>query len=339
MLILGIETSCDETGAAVVQDGSRVLSNHLASQREIHQSFGGVVPELACRRHIEVIDQVVAGALRDASISLSDIDAVAVTAGPGLFGALVVGVSFAKSLAYALGVPLVAVNHLEGHILSVLLEGMSLSFPAVSLVVSGGHTNLYYMPEFGQYHLVGATADDAAGEAFDKAAKMLGLGYPGGPIIDELAAQGKGDEIPFPRPFLLAESLGFSFSGLKTALRYYLERTGPEGGRAALPHVAASFQRAIVDVLVGKTVRAIKKYSARSLIVSGGVAANSLLRDQIREKADSLGVLLQIPSPSYCTDNGAMIAAAGYYHCHAGRSAPLDLTPHPDLALGTATPS
>jgi tRNA N6-adenosine threonylcarbamoyltransferase len=326
MLLLGIETSCDDTAAAVIKDGRILLSDVLSSQANLHHPYGGVVPELASRRHIEVLDHVVQSALTKAGCSLQDLGAISVTSGPGLAGALLVGISFAKALAYSLKIPVLAVHHLEGHIASVFLEPPEPIFPCVILVVSGGHTNLYYTEEHGRYCLLGQTRDDAAGEAFDKAAKMLGLGYPGGPVIDQLAQFGDPTKIRFPRAYLAKGSLDFSFSGLKTALLYYLERQG--GARKVkdqLPDLLAGFQEAIVDVLVTKAFVAAEKYHAKTIGVAGGVAANTALRLKMEEWAKESEIALRLPSLRFCTDNAAMIALAGYYQYLRGCFASLRL--------------
>jgi N6-L-threonylcarbamoyladenine synthase len=314
MLILGIETSCDETAAAVVEDGRRVRSNVLFSQEEIHGPFGGVVPELACRRHVIVIQQVVEKALIQADVDVADLSAVAVTQGPGLIGALLVGVCYAKGLAYQYQRPLLAVNHLEGHLAAIELSpGRARpDFPRVALIVSGGHTHLYLVARIGEYRLLGKTRDDAAGEAFDKAAKMLGLGYPGGPIIDRMAVGGDPTAIRFPRPKADPGTFDFSFSGLKTSLKYHLERNG-RPTPTQMADIAAGFQQAIVDVLVSRCLTAARAYQARAILVVGGVAANSVLRRTLEKTCDQEGFPLLIPPPALCTDNGAMIAAAGYH--------------------------
>jgi N6-L-threonylcarbamoyladenine synthase len=323
MLILGIETSCDETGAAVVENGSAVRSDVLYRQEELHAPFGGVVPELACRRHVSVIDSVVKEAMARAGVGPKDLDAVAVTRGPGLMGALLVGVGFAKAFAYRHQRPLIGVNHLEGHLAAVGLEpGLSnrIEFPLVALVVSGGHTHLYRMDSSGSFRQLGKTVDDAAGEAFDKGAKMLGLGFPGGPAIDRLAREGDPKAVRFPRPDPGKEGFDFSFSGLKTSLKYYLNRTGPlsDGQRA---DVAAAYQQAVVDILIEKSLSAVNRFGARGLIVAGGVAANSVLRRDLESRLGGTGKPLMIPRPSLCTDNGAMIAAAAFRHAGtAGKS-------------------
>ncbi|HLF86849.1 MAG TPA: tRNA (adenosine(37)-N6)-threonylcarbamoyltransferase complex transferase subunit TsaD [Nitrospiria bacterium] len=339
MLIFGIETSCDETAAALVSDGNDVLSDILFSQSEIHGRYGGVVPELACRRHIEIIDKVATSAIETAGIKAGEIDAVAVTHGPGLIGALLVGVSFAKSFAYSLGIPLIGVNHLEGHLLSVFLEKEDIIMPFVALIVSGGHTNLYYVKGAGRYTLLGRSVDDAAGEAFDKASKMLGLEYPGGPVIDRLAKSGDPEYIRFPRAYLSRESLDFSFSGLKTALLNHINNDtlyGSEKNRLSVrtPDIAASFQQAVVDVLVEKTILAAYKNKVKDVVVAGGVAVNSMLRDKMEKRGKSEGIKIHIPRPRYCTDNGAMIALAGYHHFRSRCFSSLDLAPVANLTLG-----
>jgi N6-L-threonylcarbamoyladenine synthase len=308
--ILGIETSCDETAAAVWCSG-HIASSVLSSQHDVHRRFGGVVPELAARRHIELIGQVTQEALLRAQVGWARLDAVAVTRGPGLAGALLVGVSFGKALAYALGRPLIGINHLEGHLASAWLGHPDLATPCVMLVVSGGHTHLYLAEGPGAYRLLGRTLDDAAGEAFDKGAKMLGLEYPGGPAIDRLAAEGRADAVRFPRALLKRGSLDFSFSGLKTSLLYYLRDQRKAGRRTALPDLAASFQEAIVEVLVAKAFEAVRRYRVSALAVVGGVSANTRLRTALAEEAERRGVYLAVPPLRYCTDNGAMIAAAG----------------------------
>ncbi|MFQ5456138.1 MAG: tRNA (adenosine(37)-N6)-threonylcarbamoyltransferase complex transferase subunit TsaD [Nitrospirota bacterium] len=332
MLILGIETSCDETSAAIVRDGKDVVSNIVFSQEYIHKRYGGIVPELACRRHIEVIDMVVLNCLKDAEISFSDIEAVAVTSGPGLIGALLVGVYFAKGLAYGLQIPLLAINHLDGHIMASFIEDTHIEFPLVALIASGGHTHLYYVEDILNYKQIGRTLDDAAGEALDKGAKMLGLGYPGGPVIEKLAATGISDKIQFPRAYLSRDSLDFSFSGLKTSLLNYL-RNKDSVPESELPDITASYQQAIIEVLINKTIAAAIRYKVKGIIVAGGVSANSLLRKYLAENASKHGLLLYMPSLQYCTDNAAMIAVAGYHHYLKGRFASLDMIPEPNMVL------
>jgi len=327
MYILGIETSCDETAAAVVEDGKRTLSNVVASQVKYHKKFGGVVPEIACRKHVENIGWVIQVALTEAQTEWDKIGAVAVTAGPGLVGALLVGISVAKALAYARHIPLVACHHLEGHIYALLAEGKSLPYPAIALVVSGGHTNLYLVQGHGKYKLLGQTRDDAVGEAFDKVAKMLGLGYPGGPVIDRLAQEGNPKAINFPRTYLEKGSLDFSLSGLKTAVLYYLQQQGPRlsPDSAQLKDIAASFQQAVVEVLVNKTLCAARLHKVEHLILTGGVACNSQLRQQMQQAAQAEGLQLHYPKVELCTDNGAMIACAGFYRYQQGKLADLSL--------------
>jgi N6-L-threonylcarbamoyladenine synthase len=312
--ILGIDTSCDDTSVAVVANGTTILSNVVASQVDIHHQYGGVVPELACRKHIEAIGPVYQAALDEAGLTLADVDALAVTRGPGLIGALLVGLSFAKSLAYATGKPLIPVNHLEGHICSAFLEAPDLACPFVCLVVSGGHTDLYYCAAPGAYRLLGQTRDDAAGEAFDKVSKLLGLGYPGGPVIDRLAQAGDPTAIRFPRAYLERDSLDFSFSGLKTAVLHYVRKHAPQ----QVADLAASFQQAVVDVLVAKTLAAAQQCEATRVVVTGGVAANSHLRREMHAACAEAGFQLVVPHPRLCTDNGAMIAAAAHWHLHLG---------------------
>jgi N6-L-threonylcarbamoyladenine synthase len=311
--ILGIDTSCDDTSIAIV-DGTTILSNVVASQVDVHHRYGGVVPELACRKHIEAIGPVYRAALDEAAMTLADLDVIAVTRGPGLIGALLVGLSFAKSLAYASGKPLIPVNHLEGHICSAFLEAPDLAWPFVCLVVSGGHTDLYACEGPGDYRLLGETRDDAAGEAFDKVSKLLGLGYPGGPVIDRLARQGDPKAVRFPRAYLEKDSLHFSFSGIKTAVLHYV-RKHPSTPAADL---VASFQQAVVDVLVDKTLSAAGQCSASRVVVTGGVAANSQLRGEMQKACAEAGLQLVIPHPRLCTDNGAMIAAAAHWRAQRG---------------------
>jgi N6-L-threonylcarbamoyladenine synthase len=336
MLILGIDTSCDDTSASVVEDGTTILSNVVSSQTDIHTKYGGIVPELASRRHIEMVQPVVDEALKEAGATLADLSAIAVCHGPGLIGSLLVGCSFAKAVGYSKNIPLVAVNHLEGHLLSVFLERPSPEFPFLSLVVSGGHTSLYVAEDYGKYRELGRTRDDAAGEAYDKVSKLLGLGYPGGPRIDELARQGDPKAIDFPRAYL-PETFDFSFSGLKTAVLHFLRQNGgtqlQTGDGRLAADIAASFQAAVVDVLVRKTEWAIRKTHIRRVALSGGVSANSELRKrmmQLREKRESE---VFIPSIALCTDNAAMIAAAGYHRFIKKDIAGLDLNPRAYLPL------
>ena len=338
-LILGIESSCDETAAAVLEDGRRLRSTVVASQVDVHAPYGGIVPELASRRHIEVITPVIDRALADAGITLRDVNAVAVTAGPGLVGSLLVGVSVAKAIAYSRKLPLVAVNHLEGHIAAARLDAPHLAYPFVALVVSGGHTHLYHAPAECTYRLLGRTRDDAAGEAFDKVAKLLGLGYPGGPVIEREAKGGDPEAIAFPRASLGDGSLDFSFSGLKTAVVHYLKGYGPGGrpegtlGSQEVRDICASFQQAAVDMLVERLMRAAREVGVARLVVAGGVACNGALRRALKAEAEAEGFDLFIPAPSLCTDNAAMIAAAGAVRLQRGERAGWGLNASAGLPL------
>ncbi|MFQ5598147.1 MAG: tRNA (adenosine(37)-N6)-threonylcarbamoyltransferase complex transferase subunit TsaD [Nitrospiria bacterium] len=338
---MGIETSCDETAVAVLDDRGRILSNLLSTQVDLHAKYGGVVPELACRRHIEVIGPLFKEALAQAKVALAQVDGIAVTVGPGLVGALLVGVSFAKSLAYALGVPLLPVHHLEGHISAVFLEHREIAYPSIALVVSGGHTNLYHLSGLGRYRLLGRTIDDAAGEALDKGARMLGFGYPGGPIIDRLAKKGDAEKVSFPIPYRSSDHYDFSFSGLKTALRQMLAKREFSSGTdpSFSADIAAGYQWAIVESLVEKSFRAVEKEGAEGIIVCGGVAANSFLRKRIEEEGAKRGIAVYIPSPRFCTDNGAMIAQAGLARHDRGEHACLDLNADPNLELSNFEPA
>jgi N6-L-threonylcarbamoyladenine synthase len=333
MNILGIETSCDETAAAVVVDGARVLSSAVSTQHELHRRFGGVVPEIACRAHIEHVLPVVAAAVDEAGIKLEELDAIAVTTTPGLIGALLIGVTAAKALSWALEVPLLAANHLHEHIYAAWLADREPSLPAVSLVVSGGHTSLFLTEGPLRHRPLGATVDDAAGEAFDKVANILRLGYPGGPAIDRAARAGNPRAVDFPRSWLGPESDDFSFSGLKTAVLYHCLGTNPSREDIEAAHydepfvadVAASFQEAVVDVLAGKALRAVERHGAAGLIVGGGVAANSRLRERFQREAAERGLQLHLAPRALCTDNAAMTAGLGYHLMRAGRTAALDI--------------
>jgi len=328
MIILGIDTSCDDTSAAVVQDGRRMLSNVVQSQVRVHHPYGGVVPELASREHIRNISPVVEAALSGAGMRWKDLGGIAVTAGPGLVGSLLVGLYFAKGLAYGRSLPLVAVNHLEGHILSIFLEHETPDFPFVSMTVSGGHTSLYHVTGYGRYALLGQTRDDAAGEAFDKVAKLLGLGYPGGAVIERTADGGDRDRVKFPRAYISSDSLDFSFSGVKTAVALYMKRWYADEGvrsEAALSDVAASFQESVVSVLCDKLLKAAEMTGVSTLTVAGGVACNGRLRARLEEVASERRFRVFVPRPAYCTDNGAMIAVAGYHRLMAGQRAELSV--------------
>ncbi len=318
-IILGIETSCDETAAAVTSGGHTILSSVVWSQVATHHPYGGVVPELASRKHMEKIVPVVEKALADSGTDSNSIDGVAVTCGPGLVGALLVGLSFAKAFAYARGLPLTGVNHLHGHIAAVYLEPQPPPFPFVALLTSGGHTNLYYVAGPMKFEHMGQTRDDAAGEAFDKVAKILGLGYPGGMVIDQLSQQGDPDRIRFPRAFLDKTGFDFSFSGLKTAVARYIQ--GEKEGTLRIPDIAASFQEAVVDVLVQKGISAAKAKSCQHLALVGGVASNRRLRERIKESALEAGIAVHMPGPELCTDNAAMIAVMGYHQLRKRKNA------------------
>jgi len=342
--ILGIDTSCDETSAAVLADGKYLLSNIIGYQWEIHKKFGGVVPELACRRHIEVIYPITEEAINRAGIGLKDLSAIAVTTSPGLIGALLVGVSFAKGLAYGLKIPLISVNHLEGHIWSIFLEKRVLR-PFIVLVVSGGHTNLYLVKNIGDYKLLGRTVDDAAGEAFDKIAKILGIGYPGGPAIEQWAQKGNPEAIVFPRAMLGRKDFNFSFSGMKTAVINYIRSLYPVAHVDEIPEalkddetlkadIASAFQQAVVDILVEKTLRAATELNIKRIVIAGGVASNRLLRETMTQKGQTLGIKVYTPSPVFCTDNGAMIAWVGYRYYKKKKFAHLDLNPEARSSLG-----
>jgi N6-L-threonylcarbamoyladenine synthase len=336
MKILAIETSCDDTGAAVVLNGRKILSNVVSSQNAIHQKYGGVVPELASRRHIEMIVPIVTEALKGANLTLKEIDGIAVTQGPGLVGSLLIGLSFAKSMAFATGKPFVGVNHVEGHLSAIFLEKNPPRFPFIGLVVSGGHTSLFRMDGFGKYKRLGQTRDDAAGEAFDKVAKLLGLGYPGGPIIDELSRKGNSKAIRFPRPSLSKNSLDFSFSGLKTAVVNYV-KSHPEPSKRypeeLVRDIVSSFQEAVIDVLLKNTIRAALDQKLKRIVLSGGVAANRHLRKRMKEIAQEEKLSVYIPSPFFCTDNAAMIGVVGYEYLKRGIRSPLSLNAFSNLPL------
>jgi len=339
MLVLGIETSCDETAAAVVRDGRAIVSSVISSQIELHRPFGGVVPELASREHLEKIEPIVEQALSEAAVTRSDIDAIAVTQGPGLIGSLLIGVCYAKSLAYGLAIPIVGVNHIEGHFYSVVFDNPPIEFPALALIVSGGHTNLFQVPQEGKYKLVSRTRDDAAGEAFDKVAKMLGLGYPGGPAIERLASSGDLSKVKFPIAKISDVRPDFSFSGLKTAVARYLREhdltPASDGGEIAqwTMDVAAGVQDSIVRSLTKTMKRSAEELGPKTLIVAGGVACNEALRTAAKAVAVKLGLPIYFPSKHLSTDNAAMIAAAGTAKLRAGERAGLDMTADITLRL------
>ena len=335
IVIMGIETSCDDTAVAVVSGGQEILSSLISSQADFHQKFGGVVPEIASRRHLEAVNLLVEEALREADMKLSDLSAVAVTYGPGLVGALLIGVSTAKALSYACGLPLIAVNHIEGHLYANFLAHRDLELPLTALIVSGGHTNLVYIEEHGCFEVLGRTRDDAAGEVFDKIARALDLGYPGGPVIDGLSLGGDSQAIPFPRAFLEEDSLDFSFSGLKSAVLNYINRQKQKNGEIDLKNLSASFQQAVIEVLVEKTIRAAGKKQVKNIALSGGVAANRALRSSLSRRASEEGYKLYYPPLEFCTDNAAMIASAGHFQYLRKDFAAMDLNAVPGLQLST----
>lgn len=333
--ILAIESSCDETAAAVVVNGRHVLSNIIASQIDIHTKFGGVVPEVASRKHIEAIAIVVKEALEKANLTFKDIDAVGVTYGPGLVGALLVGVQYAKALAYSLNIPLIGVNHIEGHISANFIQYQELEPPFVCLVVSGGHTFIVHMEDYGKFEILGQTRDDAAGEAFDKVARAIGLGYPGGPKIDKISKQGDENAIKFPRAnFHEKDCLDFSFSGIKSAVLNYINKMNMKGEDIQKENIASSFQKSVVDVLVDNAMSACKRKKVDKIAIAGGVASNSALRCAMIKKGEENGIKVLFPDPILCTDNAAMIGSAAYYEMLKGNTASLELNAIPNLKLG-----
>ena len=334
IVILGIESSCDETAASVVRNGREVLSNVISSQIALHTLYGGVVPEIASRKHIEKINVVIEEALAEAHMTLDDIDAIGVTYGPGLVGALLVGVSEAKAIAYAKNLPLIGVHHIEGHISANYIENKDLEPPFACLVVSGGHTHLVIVKDYGKYEIVGRTRDDAAGEAFDKVARAIGLGYPGGPKIDKVSKEGNPNAIAFPRAKVADSAYDFSFSGLKSAVLNYLNGCKMKNIPIVQADVAASFQKAVVDVLVEHAMHAVEEYGFKKFAIAGGVASNSALRSAMEEACKKRGVAFYHPSPILCTDNAAMIGAAAYYDYLAGTRSGGDLNAVPNLKLG-----
>ena len=332
--ILGIESSCDETAASVVKNGREVLSNVISSQIALHTLYGGVVPEIASRKHIEKINLVIEQALADAHVTLDDITAIAVTYGPGLVGALLVGVSEAKAISFATGIPLVGVHHIEGHISANFIENKELEPPFICLVASGGHSHLVVVKDYGEYEIIGRTRDDAAGEAFDKVARAIGLGYPGGPKIDKVSKEGNPDAIHFPRAAVAENEYDFSFSGVKSAVLNHLNKCRMTGEPIVEADIAASFQQAVVDVLVDNAIRAAKDYHMDRLAIAGGVASNGALRAAMEAACEKEGIRFYRPSPIFCTDNAAMIGVAAYYEYQKGTRHGWDLNAVPNLKLG-----
>lgn len=334
-IILAIESSCDETAVAVIKNGHEILSNVVSTQIAIHRRYGGVVPEIASRKHLELINVVIAEALEQAKLSLTDMTHIAVTYGPGLVGALLVGVATAKALAFSSGKPLIGVHHIEGHICANFLVKQDLQFPLVCLVVSGGHTNIIKITDHGQYLLLGQTRDDAAGEAYDKIARAIGLPYPGGPQIEKLAREGNPAAIELPRAWMGEDSFDFSFSGLKSAVLNYLNQAKMKGESIVAADVAASFQQAVLDVLVQKTIHAAEQSGVDTILLAGGVAANGTLREQLQQAAAAKGMQVYYPPVQFCTDNAAMIGTAAHYKAIRQEYAPLSLDVNPNLSFET----
>ena len=333
ILILAVETSCDETAASVVKNGLELLSNVVASQVELHKKYGGVVPEIASRKHLELINPVIEEALTEAGIGFADLDAVSATYGPGLVGGLLVGLSAAKALAYALEIPFIGVNHITGHIYANFISNKEIKPPVVCLTISGGHTVLLYFEKLGDYQILGATKDDAAGEAFDKIARVLGIGYPGGPVIEKISKSGNPAAVDFPRPLINEENYDFSFSGLKTAVINYLHTSKQRGEEIDIADTAASFQQAVIDILVAKVIRAVENNSVNSVILSGGVSANKALRSQLTESLKKYNLPLYTPELKLCTDNAAMIGSVAYFKYLKGEFSPLTLNARANLKL------
>jgi len=333
MLTLAIETSCDETSCAVLKDGREVLSNIISSQIEIHRQFGGVVPEIASRKHIENINVIIQESLDEAGVSFEDIELISVTQGPGLIGALLVGLSTAKALAYGLDIPIIGVNHIEGHVCANFIEHKDLEPPFTGLIVSGGHTYLVQVNDYTDYELVGRTRDDAAGEAFDKVARSLGLPYPGGPFIDKLSKTGNKEAVYFPRVTIDETTYDFSFSGLKTAVLNYLNKQRLKGEEIVVEDVAASFQQAVLDVLVDKSFRLAKERHSDKIVIAGGVAANEGLRTMLEERGAKENIKIYYPSKVLCTDNAAMIGSAGYFSYKKGKRSNLAMSVEPNLDI------
>lgn len=333
IITMAIETSCDETSVAIVKNGRDILANIISSQIDIHKKFGGVVPEVASRKHIETINQIIQDALNETNLEFKDLDNIGVTYGPGLVGALLVGLASAKAIAYALNIPLIGVNHIEGHVFANFIEHKELEPPFTTLIVSGGHTHLVYIKDYGDYEIIGKTRDDAAGEAFDKIARALELGYPGGPIIDKLAKIGNKEAINFPRVYLEGESFDFSFSGLKSSVLNYLNISKQKGEKIINEDVAASFQSAVIEVLVEKSIKACKKNNTNILALAGGVASNEGLRNLITKRCNEEGITVKYPSKILCTDNAAMIGCAAYYQSLKGNVSDLSLNAVPNLKI------
>lgn len=333
LVTMAIESSCDETSVAILLEGREVLSNIIASQIKVHEVFGGVVPEIASRHHLDNINRVTDEAMKEAGITMEEVDLIGVTCGPGLVGALLIGLATAKAFAFAAGKPLVGVHHIQGHISANYIEHQDLEPPFMALVISGGHTSIVEVTDYNQCHVLGGTRDDAAGEAFDKVARVLGLGYPGGPLIDKIAREGNPQAISFKRVFLEKDSLDFSFSGIKTGVLNYLNGEKQAGREVNRADVAASFQQAVLDVIVAKTVHAAVKMNKDKIVLAGGVAANSRLREMMTEACEKEGIRLYAPSPVLCTDNAAMIGCAAYYLYKAGMTHDLTLDADPNLPL------
>ena len=335
ILILGIESSCDDTAAAVFKNGREVLPNTISSQIAIHPQYGGVVPEIASRKHVENINGVIERALAQADVTLDDIDAIAVTYGPGLIGALLVGVAEAKAIAYAKSKPLVGVHHIEGHVCANYIQNKDLEPPFLCMIVSGGHTHLVKVSDYGKYEIIGRTRDDAAGEAFDKVARAIGLGYPGGPKVDKLSKEGNDHAIDFPKAKVEGAPYDFSFSGVKSAVLNYINMHEMKGEKINAADVAASFQRSVVEAIVDRTVHAAKEFGLKKVALAGGVASNSCLRQTMKEECEKNGLGIYYPSPILCTDNAAMIACAGYYEYINGTRHGLDLNAVANLKIGS----
>lgn len=331
-IILGIETSCDDTAAAVLKDGCKVLSNIVATQAELHADFGGIVPEVASRRHIELINLVIAQALKRANLDFKDLQAVGVTCGPGLIGSLLIGLASAKSISYSLNIPLIGVNHVISHIYANFIENPDIKRPFISLVASGGHTSIYILKENDEFEILGSTLDDAAGEVLDKIARFLKLGYPGGPAIEEISIKGNANTYKLPRP-MLEKGLDFSFSGLKTAVIYMVRKDKSLLSKEKLPDLAASFQKAIIDVLVKKTLRAALRYEVLTIVLAGGVSSNSYLRSEMKKIAKFRGINVIYPSKEYCTDNAAMVACLAFNKLKKGQISKLDIDAYSQIYM------